>query len=437
MTSTLPTGRRSPSGLKTGRVPRSDDALAGAYREIRKTTEDLCSELGPEDCALQSMPDASPVKWHLGHTTWFFETFVLERALPGFRPLHPEYSVLFNSYYQSVGARHPRPRRGLLSRPSLQAVRAYRGHVDEQVAGLLRLGRLPDEIASILELGLHHEQQHQELILTDVKHLFSLNPLQPAYRDTLPPRTSREEPLRWQRHAGGLRSVGDDGPGFAFDNEGPRHEFVLRPFEIASRPLTSGEYLAFVQDGGYERAELWQSDGWEVARAEAWTAPLYWTRRDGEWWEFTLSGPRPLAPKSPACHLSWYEADACARWAEARLPTEQEWETAASGIPLDGNFVESGLLHPAPTSGSGGGAPGALFGDVWEWTSSAYGPYPGYRPPAGALGEYNGKFMCNQMVLRGGSCATPGSHIRATYRNFFYPRDRWQFSGLRLARDVP
>jgi len=408
------------------------EALASRYRAVRAATERLCEPLSAEDCQVQSMDDASPVKWHLAHTSWFFETFVLER-MAGYRPFHPDFRVLFNSYYQTVGRQHPRPQRGLLSRPTLDEVLAYRAHVDAHMLSLLETRR--DVDTDVVMLGLQHEQQHQELILTDAKHMLSCNPLRPAYRDG--PHAPRVEstPLGWQPFAAGIQWIGHDGRGFCFDNEQPRHRVFVEAFELAPRPVTNEEFLAFIDDGGYERPELWLSDGWSTVQARGWRAPLYWERRDGVWYVMTLAGLRTLRVDEPVCHVSLYEADAFARWAGARLPREAEWEVAAAGVNVDGNFVESGWLHPAPV-GTGAPVVGQLFGDVWEWTQSAYSPYPGYQPPAGALGEYNGKFMCSQLVLRGGSCATPRDHVRATYRNFFPPDARWQFSGIRLARDA-
>ena len=414
-------------------------ALPDHYRRVRSLTEQLAEPLSPEDCAAQSMPDASPVKWHLAHTTWFFETFVLEQAGSDYRPYAPHHRVLFNSYYNCVGEQHPRPRRGMLTRPALGEVMAYRAAVDAQLEALLAKG--PDalgELAAVVELGLHHEQQHQELLLTDVKHLLAQNPLRPAYRADLPEPAAAEAPAHgWRRIDSGIRSLGHDGGGFRFDNETPRHDALIQPAELGSRLVTNAEFLDFIDDRGYARPELWLSDGWATVQERGWGAPGYWERVDGAWQLLTLGGPRPLAPAEPVCHVSYYEADAYARWAGARLPSEMEWEVAARERPLVGNFVESGLLHPAPAGASGASrGPAQLFGDVWEWTRSAYAPYPGYDPPAGALGEYNGKFMCNQQVLRGGSCASSRSHLRATYRNFFYPDARWQFSGIRLARDA-
>ena len=421
-----------PSGAPTVLEPAT---AARRYLEVRHATEALARPLSPEDCQAQSMADASPVKWHLAHTSWFFETFVLERSERAYRPFHPEFRVLFNSYYQTVGDQYARPMRGLLTRPTLDEVAAYRRHVDEHVLALLSRRDVDDETLSIVRLGLEHEQQHQELILTDLKHLLSVNPLRPVYR-TAPASAAHEAPASgWHRSDEAIRSIGHEGSDFCFDNETPRHRVLVGGFEIASRPVTNGDYEAFIDDGGYERPELWLSDGWSTVRSRGWTAPLYWERRDGRWCEFTLGGLRDVERAAPVCHVSFYEADAFARWAGARLPSEAEWESVAATETVAGNFVEAGLLHPTVARASGD-RPAQLFGDVWEWTSSAYAPYPGYRPPSGALGEYNGKFMCNQLVLRGGSCATPASHVRATYRNFFYPDARWQFSGIRLARDV-
>jgi ergothioneine biosynthesis protein EgtB len=413
----------------------SSASLLERYRAVRARTLALAEPLGAEDQALQSMPDASPTKWHLAHTSWFFETFVLESAVPSYRHFHPAYRVLFNSYYQSVGEQYARAQRGLLSRPTQAEVQAYRGHVDRHVEALLE--KEPDldaRVREVVTLGLHHEQQHQELILTDVKHLLAQNPLLPAYREREAPPRPAAAPLSWVAFDEGLRQIGHaGGEGFAFDNEGPAHRVFVEAFELASRPVTNGEWLQFVESGGYEEPGFWTSDGFAVARARQLEAPLYWLRRDGVWWVQTLAGPEPLRLEDPVAHVSWYEADAYAHFAGARLPTEAEWEVAARGAPIAGNFAESEWLHPRATAARSGPLD-QLFGDVWEWTASPYTPYPGYRPTSGALGEYNAKFMANQMVLRGGSCATPGSHIRATYRNFFYPDARWQFAGLRLAR---
>jgi ergothioneine biosynthesis protein EgtB len=408
--------------------------LAARYRTVRRASHELVAPLSPEDCGLQSMPDASPTKWHLAHTTWFFETLVLETQVPEYRAFDPHFRVLFNSYYNSVGEQYTRAQRGLLSRPTLDEVLAYRRHVDAHVLELLdEPARDIEHVDRIIELGIHHEQQHQELILTDLKHGLAQNPLRPTYRKAAPPTAGSAEALSWHRFAEGLRTIGHSGNSFAFDNECPEHRVFVDAFELASRPVTNGEYLAFIADGGYERPEPWLADGWATVQREGWRAPLYWSEEPDGWSVFTLCGTQPVRPEDPVCHVSYFEADAYARWAGARLPTEAEWETAAGGS-LEGNFVESGCLEPRP-SPARDGAPSALFGDVWEWTQSPYMPYPGFRPLSGSLAEYNGKFMSNQVVLRGGSCATPRSHVRATYRNFFYPHARWQFSGIRLAGD--
>jgi ergothioneine biosynthesis protein EgtB len=411
-------------------IPRR--ALVARYRATRARTEHLCEPLEPDDHQLQSMPDCSPPKWHLAHTTWFFETFVLGPHEPGFRPYCPQFAYLFNSYYEAVGDRWPRPARGLLSRPTVAEVYAYRRAIDERMLALLESAddRTFAELAPIAELGSNHEEQHQELLLTDLKHAFGLNPLRPRYAETDEARRTDSIPAAWEYYPPGLRWVGHVGPGFAFDNEGPRHRVFVAAFELASRPVNNGEYLRFVADGGYDRPELWLSDGWAARQRADWSAPLHWHRDGAEFTVFTLRGMRPLDPAEPVCHVSYYEADAYARWAGAHLPTEFEWETAVGPREVRGNFLDSGHLHPVPNGIS-------YYGDVWVWTGSPYVAYPGYRPAAGALGEYNGKFMCNQMVLRGGSCATPAGHVRPTYRNFFPADARWQFSGLRLAKDAP
>jgi ergothioneine biosynthesis protein EgtB len=414
--------------------PSVSAPLLARYRSVRAASERLCEPLEPDDYQLQPVPEASPAKWHLAHTSWFFETFLLTSHGPGYRPFNADFVYLFNSYYEAVGDRHPRPERGLLSRPTVAEVYRYRAHVDAAMGRWLadRGGDLPAETAAVVELGLHHEQQHQELILTDLKLAFSHNPIAPMYRSAESEPTAPAAPAEWARFPGGLVEVGHDGAGFAFDNEGPRHKVHLRPFALASRLVTVGEYREFIADGGYERPEFWLSDGWAVRKAHAWDRPLYWLPdRDRA---FTLSGVRPLADAEPVCHVSFYEADAFARWAVGRLPTEAEWEVAAAGLDPDaGSFADDGHFHPRPAAGGG---LSQVFGDCWEWSASPYAAYPGYRPAAGALGEYNGKFMCNQVVLRGGSCASPRGHLRATYRNFFPPEARWQFSGIRLARDV-
>jgi ergothioneine biosynthesis protein EgtB len=419
--------------------------LAGSYAAVRAFSESLCDGLATEDYVVQSMPDVSPTKWHLAHTSWFFETFILRPYAPGYTPLDEQYAFLFNSYYVHAGERHCRAQRGYISRPTVAEVHAYRRHVDvamEELVGGADEGLLR-VLHPLVELGIHHEQQHQELMLTDIKHVFAVNPLRPAFRpqpggaaDSGGGPAAATGTPGWIEHEGGLVRIGHDGQGFAYDNEAPRHDVYLQPFALSDRLVTNGEYLAFMEDGGYGRAELWLSMGWAHITEHGWSEPFYWERRDGAWWSYTLAGMREIDPAEPVVHLSFYEADAYARWAGARLPTEAEWETAAAGVPVTGNLADSGRFHPAPAApATGGDGPLQMYGDVWEWTRSQYSPYPGYRPAAGALGEYNGKFMCNQFVLRGGSCATSRSHIRATYRNFFPPDATWQFTGLRLARD--
>jgi ergothioneine biosynthesis protein EgtB len=393
-----------------------------------------------EDYVIQAMPDVSPPKWHLAHTSWFFETFVLAAASSSYRSPHPPYAYLFNSYYVGAGERHCRPKRGLLSRPTVEEVYRYRAHVDQQMTAFL--DGLPDNWCEtwcpIVELGLQHEQQHQELLLTDLKYNFACNPLRPAYVTAHEARPAQVgSALQWVSFPEGVYWIGHDGRGFAFDNESPRHRRFVEPFQLASRLITSGEYLAFMADGGYERPELWLSMGWDTVQREGCKAPLYWEQQHGCWWMLTLAGMRLVQEAEPICHVSYYEADAYARWAGARLPTEDEWEVAAIPLPISGNFVESETFHPSPVGQADPAAPLAqMFGDVWEWTQSHYSPYPGYTASTGALGEYNGKFMANQFVLRGGSCATSVSHIRPTYRNFFPADARWQFMGLRLASTI-
>lgn len=405
------------------------------FRRVRQQTLALCEGLEPEDMTVQSMPDVSPTKWHLAHTSWFFETFVLAPHAGAYRAFDPDYRYLFNSYYEAVGPRHPRPARGLLSRPTVREIVRYRSHVDSAVAAWL--GRADDAALNaalpLLELGLHHEQQHQELIVTDIKHVLAGQHRMPAWRPTVPVGPAPVTPLTWHHFDGGVIEIGHDGEGFAFDNETPRHRTYLEPFLLASRPVTCGEYLAFMADDGYRRPELWLSDGWAAVNARGWQAPLYWEEEDGSWFLRTLGGRRRVDEREPVCHVSFYEADAFARWVGKRLPSEAEWELAAQRAPRTGNFLDEEQYHPRPAAGGEGFQ--QMFGDVWEWTASAYLPYPRYRPQKGAIGEYNGKFMSGQMVLRGGSCATPADHIRATYRNFFPPDARWQFSGIRLADD--
>ena len=411
------------------------------FEGIRRDTEALTANLTPEDQSIQSMPDVSPTKWHLAHTTWFFETFILNRFDADYRVFDPAFAYLFNSYYEAEGPRHPRPQRGLLSRPTVDIVAAYRDHVIAAIGRFVECAAEPiwAKVAPLLELGGQHEQQHQELILMDIKHVFSINPLLPAYRAPQLQVQAAALPLGWAEFAGGLKKVGHPGTGFAFDNETPRHKVWLEPFRLATRLVTCGEYLSFIEEDGYTRPEFWLSDGWATVCEQGWKAPLYWQHEDREWSIFTLSGPRRLNPAEPVCHVSFYEADAFAKWAGKRLPTEAEWETAAEGTLVAGNFADSGHFHPCAHGQSEATSQSLLqqiFGDVWEWTSSPYIPYPRFRPAAGAVGEYNGKFMCNQMVLRGGAAVTPAGHVRTSYRNFFPPSARWAFAGLRLAEDV-
>jgi len=411
--------------------------IMSRYKQVRDFTEGLCESLVPEDYIVQSMPDVSPTKWHLGHTTWFFETFLLMQQSPGYRVFNPHYSYIFNSYYTTVGDRHCRINRGQLSRPTVAEVGQYRRHVDEHMLNWL-VG-LDDaqlrELGPVIELGLNHEQQHQELMLTDIKHVFWVNPMRPVFRG-LPALvdTGTSFPIEWIKFSEGVQWLGHEGAGFSYDNERPRHRVFLEPFELGSRLVTNGEYKKFIEDSGYSRANLWLSAGWSKMMQEEWEAPLYWIKQDGQWWHHTLSGLRPVIDDEPVCHVSYFEADAYARWAGARLPTEAEWEIASGPLPIAGNFADSGVFHPRPVHNAKDSLT-QMFGDGWEWTRSQYTAYPGYSPPAGALGEYNGKFMCDQFVLRGGSCATPNGHVRHTYRNFFPADTRWQFSGVRLARD--
>ena len=438
--------------------------LRDRFHQIRKFTNALCAGLEPEDCVVQSMPDVSPTKWHLAHTTWFFETFILKKFIARYRAEVPEYAYLFNSYYNAAGDMHRRDLRGLISRPTVNEALRYRASIDSHIDELLSNSdeSLLNKIEPILVLGVHHEQQHQELLITDIKHVLAQNPLYPVFRGRVAATPSSQKlggvgaaATTFIDFEEAVTEIGHDGDGFAYDNEGPRHRALVPAFSLATRPITNGEYIAFIEDNGYSRPEFWLSLGWMTVNEQRWNAPLYWTKRDGAWWNFTLSGIRPVDQSEPVTHISYFEADAYANWAGARLPTEFEWERAALRFPIGGNFVESELFHPAvcyeapspqssPFKGRGRReAPGEgcssdlyqMFGDVWEWTRSAYSPYPGYRAAPGALGEYNGKFMCNQYVLRGGSCATSRSHIRRTYRNFFQPEKRWQFTGIRLARD--
>ncbi len=399
------------------------------FAEIREMSMRITKPFSAEDQMLQSMPEASPAKWHLAHTTWFFETFILLPNVPGYQPFDESFQYIFNSYYKQLGGHPYRGARGLMSRPSLEQVHAYRSHVNAAMESFYPTAS--SDVIDLIDIGLNHEQQHQELILTDIKHGLWSGPMRPVAIAGTHSEASTPN-LAWIDIAGGIYSIGHDGEGFAFDNEGPRHEVLLRPFQIGSRLITNAEYLEFMNDGGYRRPELWLSDGWDAVNAHSWNAPLYWEKdRNGGWRQFVMNGVKPVDPNEPVCHISYFEADAYARWANARLPLEAEWEIAALTMPSRGTLLEDEIFHPQPARGDG---MLQMFGDVWEWTASPYVGYPGFRPAAGAVGEYNGKFMCNQLVLRGGSCVTPASHIRASYRNFFPPHVRWQFSGLRLAK---
>jgi ergothioneine biosynthesis protein EgtB len=414
--------------------------LGDRYAQVRAFTLELAASLTAEDCQVQSMPDASPTKWHLAHVTWFFETFVLERFEKDFRAFDPAFRVLFNSYYQGVGEQSPRQQRGLILSPTLDEVRRYRAQIDERMQALLASRTDDPALAELVVLGLNHEQQHQELLLTDIKHALSLSPRHPPYARRWPMAKVQPQPLRWFAFEAGLVEHGHDPArdgGFCFDNETPRHRAFCAPFELASRPVSYGDWLAFIDDGGYRRSELWLSLGWDWVRQGQHEAPLYWQRDGDAWFNHTLQGRVPIDAHTPVCHLSCFEADAYARWAGARLPTEVEWEFAARRLrePAPPNVADRRVFHPMPQAQASSTEPVQMFGDVWEWTQSNYGAYPGYRPLPGAVGEYNGKFMCGQLVLRGGSCATPAGHVRASYRNFFPPEAQWQFSGLRLARD--
>ncbi|PWU17506.1 MAG: ergothioneine biosynthesis protein EgtB [Verrucomicrobia bacterium] len=417
----------------------SKTELLEHYLTVRRFSEELCRTLEPEDYVIQTMPEMSPTKWHLAHTSWFFETFIIKPYLRDYRPLHPQYAFLFNSYYNAVGKMHARPQRGLISRPTVKDTYAYRQHVDAAMEKILETadGGLLKMLTPLIVLGLNHEQQHQELMLTDLKHMFWMNPLRPAFRTEVSAAQHPTPSSGWRRYDEGLYSIGFEGDGFSFDNETPRHQVFLAAFSLGNQLVTNREFLAFIEDKGYRRPELWLSLGWTAVNERGWNAPLYWEQLDGTWWMMTLAGMRPVRWDEPVCHLSYFEADAYARWAGARLPTEAEWEVAANNAPIEGQFAESGRFHPSPPPQSAASdCLKQMFGELWQWTQSSYAPYPGYQPQPGALGEYNGKFMCNQYVLRGASCATPHSHVRRTYRNFFPPDARWQFMGLRLAKDI-
>ena len=417
-------------------APRNanDSALARRLLETRKLSLALAAPLSDEDQVVQAMDDASPTKWHLAHTNWFFEAFLLKPFLPGYRVFDERFEYCFNSYYETVGGRHPRASRGLLTRPSAQEVRDYRAHADEALSRLCDAD--PPEVAvELIELGINHEQQHQELLLTDILSLFASEPLKPAYVEADPGvREAAATKLEFLSLAGGIFEVGHQGNGFAYDNEGPRHQQLVRPFKLANRLVTNAEWIEFIEDGGYAAPTLWLADGWNIVKAQGWKAPLYWEQADGGYMQMSLRGFRPVDSAAPVCHVSFYEADAFARWAGLRLPTEFGWEVAASDFAVTGRTLGAGHLRPMPAEGGAGLK--QMFGDAWEWTGSAYLPYPGFKAAPGAVGEYNGKFMCNQFVLKGGSCATPDGHVRATYRNFFYPHQRWQFMGLRLAGEA-
>ncbi len=420
--------------LSVSAVPAQSTLLLNQFNQVRLLSEQLCAPLATEDYVVQSMADVSPPKWHLAHTTWFFETFLLLPYLPGYKVFHPKYGYLFNSYYEAVGERHPRFQRGLLTRPTVTEIYQYREYVDDAMRDLIRSGLTRSEVEELVVLGLHHEQQHQELLMTDIKHILAGNPLRPAYRTDLacPDRNLQDLKLksRWLDYEGGLHAIGHEGEGFAFDNESPRHSVYLQDYQLASCRVTNGEYLEFMEAGGYQNPEYWLAEGWTTRQQQDWRSPLYWEQIDGRWQVMTLGGLRSLNEQEPVCHVSLFEADAFARWAGKRLPTEAEWEIAAAPISAQGNFLDQGYLHPVPDRT----AEPQFYGNVWEWTQSAYLPYPGFQSAAGAVGEYNGKFMCNQMVLRGGSCVTSLDHIRLTYRNFFPTSARWQFTGFRLAQ---
>lgn len=420
----------------TSDIEAAKKRIKNRYDEVRETTEKLTTPLEIEDYVIQAMENASPAKWHLAHTSWFFETFILKKAIDDFKSLHPQYGYIFNSYYVQTGDPHCRDKRGNLSRPTVKKVFEYRQYIDE------KMHRFIDDLSAegleewlpLIEVGLHHEQQHQELLLTDLKYMFAQNPLYPIYKETRRPKIKSAADIKWVEFEKGVHTIGHEGGSFGFDNEFPAHKTYIQNFKLADRLVTNGEYLEFIEDGGYQDPKWWLDEGFATIENEEWEWPLYWVQRAGEWYHFTLSGLEKLDPSEPVCHVSYFEADAYARWAGCRLPTEEEWEIVAKDLPMEGNFVEREYYHPACVEEKKNGLK-QMFGDAWQWTRSSYAPYPGFEPFAGKLGEYNGKFMVNQYVLRGGSCATPKSHFRKTYRNFFHTDARWQFTGIRLAKD--
>ncbi len=415
------------------------EQLLAKYRRVRAFTEHLCSPLTVEDYVVQSMTDASPTKWHICHVSWFFEQFVLSEVVKTYESPDPRFAYLFNSYYIQAGPRYLRPRRGLISRPTVEEAHAYRAHVDRAMAEFIRGGGEDafERMAPVIEIGLNHEQQHQELILTDIKHMLAQNPLHPVYREAKArDYTPQVQKLGWVGFDEGVYQIGHDGEGFGYDNESPRHRVFLEPFELGDRLITNGEFIEFIEDGGYETSCHWLSEGWSTVEGQGWEAPLYWESRDGEWLNFTLAGLRPVVRDEPVCHVSYFEANAFAMWKRMRLPTEAEWEAASAGLGIEGNLVDDEYFHTIPLRPTAGDGLKQMYGDVWEWTQSHYSPYPGYRPALGAIGEYNGKFMCNQFVLRGGACTTSRDHVRPTYRNFLPAYSQWFFSGIRLAREV-
>ncbi len=427
--------------LAESKIKTSTDDLRNKvinrFLEVRKLSLKLVSPLETEDFVIQSMQDVSPTKWHLAHTTWFFEAFILTKADPNYKSINPLYAYLFNSYYVQMGKRWTRGQRGFLSRPTVKEIYQYRNYVDNNMVEFLLNcdeNKLK-EYSPIVEIGLNHEQQHQELILTDIKHVLSINPLHPVYFNQTKENKTEINPVKWIEFPPGNVEIGNEGNEFCYDNETPKHKTYIQPFAIADRLITNKDYMEFIEAGGYRETTLWLSDGWALAEAEKWKAPLYWEKKDGDWFSFTLNGYKKVNPAEPLCHISYYEAEAFAAWKEMRLPTETEWELAAENIKYEGNFVDDEKFHPVPLNNNEPGLK-QMFGDVWEWTGSAYLPYPGFKPLPGALGEYNGKFMSGQMVLRGGSCATSKSHIRKTYRNFFPPYARWQFMGIRLVKNI-